>query len=163
MRFGLSANACRTVGKRFSFSQKSRGGLKLSIPNLPSFGSRSARTMGQPPSRSDSIYPSRIAWHPSFGLMDSPSASMTIFMLAAKRTRSKIVIDAEGQSLGVNDDLHAGGQTHKVVCVSHGVRLIEVVNTPTESALGIPPLPETIDMQITDRKNFGRTAKVSTD
>jgi|ERR1035441_5696809 hypothetical protein len=69
----------------------------------------------------------------------------------------------DGQFFGVNDDLHAGGQTHEVVCVSHGVRLIEVVDTPTEPTLSISPRPETIDMQITDRKNFGRTAKVSTD
>jgi hypothetical protein len=43
---------------------------------------------GRPPSLRDCTYPSRIALHPAFTLIDNLSASATIFMLAARRTKS---------------------------------------------------------------------------
>ena len=71
-----------------SVSPRNLGGLKLSMPSFPSFCSRAARTIGRPVSLRDWTYPSRIASHPAFTLIDNPSASATIFTLAARRIRS---------------------------------------------------------------------------
>jgi len=127
--FRSLASECLTVGKRFSFPQKSVGGLKLSAPSLSSFCSRSARTIGHPPSRSDCRYPSK-----------DGTAS---------------VLKPDGQATGIDHDLQTCGQTDDVVCVGQGVRLIEIVDTSTESPLSIPPGSKLLTCRSPTARTFG--------
>src|SRR6266567_3000658 len=54
-------------------------------------------------------------------------------------------------------------QTHQVLCVREGTRLVDVVDAPDQTAFGISPRPKVLDMQIADRENLRRIAKRLTD
>src|ERR1035441_2167622 len=73
------------------------------------------------------------------------------------------VLELDGKAAGIDDDLQTCGQTDEVVWVGQGVRLIEIVDTPTEAALCIPPGSKTIDMKIPYRKNLRCVTQLCTD
>src|ERR1039458_6943285 len=59
---------------------------------------------------------------------------------------------------GVYDDLHAGGQAHKIVGVGQWVGLVEIIDTPAEAAFRISPSSKAVYMQVADGQNL-RCAK----
>src|ERR1039458_7471007 len=54
----------------------------------------------------------------------------------------------------VCNDLHAGGQAHKIAGVGQWVGLVEIIDTPAEAAFRISPSSKAVYMQVADGQNL---------
>jgi hypothetical protein len=101
------------------------------------------------------------SWSPDLLCPDTRLPFQTLQISVQDGTAS--VLNPDGQAAGIDHDLQTCGQTDDVVCVGQGVRLIEIVDTPTDAALGIPPGSKTIHMQIPYRENLRCVTQFSAD
>lgn len=66
------------------------------------------------------------------------------------------------KSFGIDNNLHASGQSDEVIGVGKRISFVEIIDTPAKPALSIPPCSETVYVQIADCENLRSAAKAVT-
>src|ERR1700730_4091302 len=90
-----------------------------------------------------------------FGFCEHEGASSVLEgLLVSVHNRVARVFKFDIQGTEIDGDLRAGGEANQIIRVSQRMRLIEVVASPTEPALGIPPGTKTSYVKVPDRQYF---------
>jgi hypothetical protein len=63
------------------------------------------------------------------------------------------VFALERQMTGLDCEVSADGESHKIVGIRQGVRFVEVIHAPDQATLGIPPCSEILDVQVSNRQD----------
>jgi len=77
-------------------------------------------------------------------------------LLIALEDRVRRALGVDRERVLADREVGAGGETHEVVRVRQGMRLVEVVDAPGEPALAVAPGAEVLDVEIADREDARR-------